>query len=241
MEIQVAVDVKDLSKRVADLLKYDIEETLRSKDRYTLVLSGGSTPKALYQLLATEPYRSSIPWDKIHFFWGDERFVPFEDDRNNAKMAFEELLNHVPVVKENIHIMRTDLRHEEASQHYETILHSYFTKEGETFDFVLLGMGDDGHTLSLFPKTEIIQEKEKWVSSFYLDSQSMYRISLTAPVVNKARKVVFMATGKNKAKMLQNVLEGESNVNLYPSQIIQPITGTLYWFVDQEAASEINV
>lgn len=241
MEIQVAVDVKDLSKRVADLLKYDIEETLRSKDRYTLVLSGGSTPKALYQLLATEPYRSSIPWDKIHFFWGDERFVPFEDDRNNAKMAFEELLNHVPVVKENIHIMRTDLRHEEASQHYETILHSYFTKEGETFDFVLLGMGDDGHTLSLFPGTEIIQEKEKWVSSFYLDSQSMYRISLTAPVVNKARKVVFMATGKNKAKMLQNVLEGESNVSLYPSQIIQPITGTLYWFVDQEAASEINV
>jgi 6-phosphogluconolactonase len=239
MKLHVAENVKELSNQLAEFIKEDIASVLQTRDRYTFVLSGGSTPKALYKLLASEPYKSSIPWEKIHFFWGDERFVPFEDERNNAKMAYEELLNHVPVVASNIHIMHTELRPDEASAEYTAVLKSYFPDESHTFDLVLLGMGDDGHTLSLFPGTKVVHEQDKLVDSFYLDAQAMYRITLTAPVVNHAYKVVFLAAGANKADVLHEVLEGDRNLDLYPSQIIQPTHGELHWFVDREAAKKV--
>ena len=240
MQLHVAPNTSELSHRLADFLLEDIANVLAEKDRYTFVLSGGSTPKALYQLLASEPFKSSIPWEKVHFFWGDERFVPFEDSRNNAKMAYTELLDHIPAVAENIHVMNTSLSPEESSENYTSILRSYFEETGVTFDFVLLGMGDDGHTLSLFPGTPIIHEQEKWVDSFYLDAQSMYRITLTAPVVNRAAKVVFLAVGANKADVLYQVLNGENNPDLYPSQVIQPTLGELHWFVDDAAAANLR-
>ncbi len=239
ISLYTAADTQELSQALAEFIKADIKAVLKARDRYTLVLSGGSTPKALYRLLAQEPYKSSIPWQKIHFFWGDERFVPFEDPRNNAKMAYDELLNHIPVAAENIHVMNTSLSPEESSDHYTGILRSYFRETGETFDLVLLGMGDDGHTLSLFPGMPVIHEQEKWVDSFYLDAQSMYRITLTAPVVNRAANVVFLAAGRNKADVLYQVLNGEPNPDLYPSQVIQPSEGGLHWFVDSEAAAKI--
>ncbi|ODS81909.1 MAG: 6-phosphogluconolactonase [Cytophagaceae bacterium SCN 52-12] len=239
MKLHIAAETSELSSRLAGFLLEDIRSVLDRKDRYTFVLSGGSTPKALYQLLASEPYRSSVPWEKVHFFWGDERFVPFEDPRNNAKMAYEELLNHIPAAAGNIHVMNTSLSPEDSSDHYTGILRSYFGDTGTTFDFVLLGMGDDGHTLSLFPGTPVIHEQEKWVDSFYLDAQSMYRITLTAPVVNRAEKVVFLAAGSNKADVLYQVIEGERNPDLYPSQVIRPIYGELHWFVDAQAAAKL--
>lgn len=239
MKLHIAADTSELSRLLAGFILEDILSVLDRKDRYTFVLSGGSTPKALYQLLASEPYKSAIPWEKVHFFWGDERFVPFEDPRNNAKMAYEELLNHIPVVNENIHVMDTILSPEESSSQYTGILHSYFGDSGTTFDLVLLGMGDDGHTLSLFPGMPVIHEQEKWVDSFYLDAQSMYRITLTAPVTNRAEKVVFLAAGKNKAGVLYEVIKGERNPDLYPSQVIQPTYGELHWFVDAEAAARL--
>lgn len=239
MELHIAPDTKELSSRLAGFLLKDILSVLDKKDRYTFVLSGGSTPKALYKLLASEPYRSAVPWEKVHFFWGDERFVPFEDPRNNANMAYEELLNHIPVVAENIHVMNTSLSPEDSSEQYTGILRSYFGDTGHTFDFVLLGMGDDGHTLSLFPGMPVIHEQEKWVDSFYLDAQSMYRITLTAPVVNRAAKVVFLAAGSNKADVLYQVLKGERNPDQYPSQVIQLPYGELHWFVDAEAAAKV--
>lgn len=240
MTLHIAADVPQLSHKLAEFIQADIEAVLSLRDRYTFVLSGGSTPKALYQLLAGEPYKSTIAWEKVHFFWGDERFVPFDDDRNNAKMAFEELLNHVPVKKENIHIMETDISPDESSARYTAILRQYFPDAQGTFDLVLLGMGDDGHTLSLFPGTKIIHEHEKWVDAFYLDAQSMYRITLTAPVVNQAHKVVFLAAGANKSEVLHEVLKGDTNFDQYPSQIIQPTHGALHWFVDQNAAAGIE-
>jgi 6-phosphogluconolactonase len=239
MKLHVATNVEELSHQLAEFIKEDIASVLQTRDRYTLVLSGGSTPKALYKLLAREPYKSSIPWEKIHFFWGDERFVPFEDDRNNAKMAYEELLNHVPIVASNIHIMQTNLSPEEASAQYTAVLREYFPDEKHTFDLVLLGMGDDGHTLSLFPGTAIIHEQIKLVDAFYLDAQAMYRITLTAPIVNHAYKVVFLAAGANKASVLYEVLEGDRNLDLYPSQIIRPSHGELHWFVDNDAADKV--
>lgn len=237
MELHIEKDTKALSASLAEWINKYIQQVLAKQDRFTFVLSGGSTPKALYALLAESPYKESIPWEKLHFFWGDERAVPFEDSRNNAKMCYEELLDKVPVKAENIHIMRTDITPEESAAEYEQIVKSYFNGSETTFDFVLLGMGDDGHTLSLFPGTEVIHEQNALATSFFLQAQDMYRITLTAPVVNNAACVAFLAAGAGKAEVLKQVLKGEKNVDLYPSQIIQPEKGQLHWFVDEAAAA----
>lgn len=237
MELHIASDAKQLSEDLASWIGSCIQKVLEKQDRFTFVLSGGSTPKQLYALLAASPYKEIIPWEKIHFFWGDERAVPFEDDRNNAKMCYEELLNKVSVLEENIHVMRTDISPDASVIEYEKILKDYFKNSETTFDLVLLGMGDDGHTLSLFPGTEVIHETESWVKTFFLAAQDMYRITLTAPVVNHAKNVVFMAVGKGKAETLKSVLEGETNLDQFPSQIIKPLKGELHWFVDEAAAA----
>jgi 6-phosphogluconolactonase len=237
MELHIEKDTKALSASLAEWLNNYIQQVLAKQDRFTFVLSGGSTPKALYALLAESPYKESIPWEKLHFFWGDERAVPFEDSRNNAKMCYDELLDKVPVKAENIHIMRTDITPEESAAEYEKIVKTYFEGSETTFDFVLLGMGDDGHTLSLFPGTEVIHEQNALATSFFLQAQDMYRITLTAPVVNNAACVAFLAAGAGKAEVLKQVLKGEKNVDLYPSQIIQPLKGQLHWFVDEAAAA----
>lgn len=237
MELHIEKDTKALSASLAEWINNYIQQVLAKQDRFTFVLSGGSTPKALYALLAESPYKESIPWEKLHFFWGDERAVPFEDSRNNAKMCYDELLDKVPVKAENIHIMRTDITPEESAAEYEKILNTYFESSETTFDFVLLGMGDDGHTLSLFPGTEVIHEQNALATSFFLQAQDMYRITLTAPVVNNAACVAFLAAGAGKAEVLKQVLKGNRNVDLYPSQIIQPVKGQLHWFVDEAAAA----
>lgn len=237
MEIHIANDTGRLSHDLAAWLSDYIKDVLSKKDRFTFVLSGGSTPKQLYALLAEPPYKEAIDWQRIHFFWGDERAVPFEDSRNNAKMCYDELLNKVPVNHANIHIMRTDIGPEESAIAYEKVLKEYFTDSEITFDFVLLGMGDDGHTLSLFPGTEVIHEENAWVKAFYLPAQEMFRITLTAPIVNHAACVAFLAAGAGKAETLKHVLSGEPNVDSYPSQIIKPVKGQLHWFVDQAAAA----
>lgn len=237
MELHIEKDTKALSASLAEWVNNYIQQVLKKQDRFTFVLSGGSTPKALYALLAESPYKESIPWEKLHFFWGDERAVPFEDSRNNAKMCYDELLDKVPVKAENIHIMRTDITPQESAAEYEKIVKAYFEGSETTFDFVLLGMGDDGHTLSLFPGTEVIHGQDALATSFFLQTQDMYRITLTAPVVNNAACVAFLAAGAGKAEVLKQVLKGEKNVDLYPSQIIQPVKGQLHWFVDEAAAA----
>ena len=237
MEMHIASDTGRLSHDLAAWLSDYIKDVLSERDRFTFVLSGGSTPKQLYALLAEPPYKDAIDWEKVYFFWGDERAVPFEDERNNAKMCYDELLNKVPVNPDHIHIMRTDIAPEESASEYEKVLKQYFDDSETTFDFVLLGMGDDGHTLSLFPGTEVIHEENAWVKAFYLPAQEMFRITLTAPVVNNAECVAFLAAGAGKAETLKHVLKGDSNVDLYPSQIIKPIKGQLHWFVDQAAAA----
>ena len=252
MQLHISKNTTALSTAVADWMVDYINKTLQEQDRFTLVLSGGSTPKKLHELLASDAYKNKIDWSKLHFFWGDDRFVPFNDERNNAKMAFDTLLDHVPVAKEQIHVMQTEnITPEDSAKAYEAILRDYFpsvdrrpsTVDGTstTFDLVLLGMGDDGHTLSLFPgKTDVIHETEKLCTSLWLESQDMYRITLTHPIVNQSAAVAFLVTGANKVKALHEVLEGEKNPDLYPSQIIKPVNGELHWFLDEAAAAGIK-
>lgn len=240
MNTIIAKNAQELAEKAAEWITEIVNETLRKQDRFTMVLSGGSTPRLLYKLLTSDQYSSRIDWSKMHFFWGDERFVPFEDERNNARMAFETLLDKVPAVKKNIHIMKTTgPEPEESAAEYEKILRSYFEGQAHSFDLVLLGLGNDAHTLSLFPGYPVIFENEKWVSAFYLEQQEMYRITLTAPVVNLASHIAFLVSGGDKAAALFHVLAGEHDPALYPAQIIQPFHGEEKWFVDEAAAADL--
>ncbi len=238
MQLHISKDIKELSVNATNWLVGHIQQTLQKQDRYTLVLSGGSTPKLMNELLSSDAYKDKVDWSKLHIFFGDERFVPLTDERNNAKMAFETLLNNVPVPRKQVHIMQTENTSPEGSaKAYEELMHGYFDNTQSTFDCILLGMGDDGHTLSLFPgKTEVIHETEKWCTAFWLQDQDMYRITLTHPVANGCAAVVFLASGPKKAHALREVLKGEYNPDLYPSQIIKP-AGELLWFVDEAAAA----
>lgn len=237
MEVVIKPTPTEVSKALAEWISSYIEETLANQDRFTFVLTGGGSPKELYTLLASPPYKTRINWEKVHLFWGDERAVPFSDDRNNAKMTFETLIDNVPVPPDQVHVIQTELGPDQAATAYETLLKTYFDEEGPTFDLVLNGMGEDGHTLSLFPGQPVIHEKDAWVKAYWLDAQQMYRITMTAPLVNRAGRVVFLTFGTGKAHALKEVLKGARNVDLYPSQIIQPQSGELWWFVDQAAAS----
>lgn len=240
MSPDISKDGNELAAKAANWFVEYVNKVLQTKDRCTIALAGGNTPKKLYELLASDAYKNKIDWSKLHFFWGDERYVPFDDERNNAKMVSDILLNHVPVPKEHIHIMRTDIEPEQSAAEYESILKDYFGEEGPSFDVVLLGMGNDGHTLSLFPGNDNIHEKEKWVMAFYLDAQKMYRITLTTTIVNRACEVVFLVTGADKAVPLFQVLYGEHDPELYPTQLIQPYNTAPVWFIDSAAATEIE-
>lgn len=240
MHLHVCKTSDEFNHAVADWIVDCIAETLKKQGQFTWVLSGGNTPKALYELLAATPYREKIDWRKLHIFWGDERDVPFSDSRNNAKMAYETLLNHVPIPASHIHVMQTEnISPEKSAEEYEKILHQYFGASDShlpTFDLVLLGMGDDGHVLSLFPCTSVVHEEKAWATSLWLESQKMYRITLTKTVVNKSSEIGFLTTGSNKAHALKQVLQGHYNPDLYPSQEIKPENGELHWFVDEAAA-----
>ena len=275
MELQVYKDAQELSQAAAKWIAGLIAETLKVHDRFTIALSGGSTPKLLHKILAAPPCKDQIDWSKMHIFWGDERAVPFEDQRNNAKMAYDTLLNFVQVPPSQIHVMRTDIGPEESAAEYEKILHQYFdaipggsgptaatrpsaSTTGTTspsgsaaatsapatlpnsFDLVLLGMGDDGHTLSLFPGTAIVHEEKAWAKAFFLAAQDMYRITLTKTIVNRAAHIAFLTTGTGKAHALKEVLKGAYNPDLYPSQEIKPVNGELHWFVDEAAAASLK-
>jgi len=251
MHVQVFKNIDELNEHVASWIVQWVHTVLQDQDRFTICLSGGSTPKKLYQLLATDKFRDKIDWKKIHVFWGDERYVPFADDRNNAKMASDVLLDNVPIPREQIHFMRTDVEPERSAKEYEEILKEYFPIDNRqpamgndyplsTFDLTLLGLGDNAHTLSLFPGYQIIHEKNFWVAPFFLKEQLMYRITLTAPVVNLSKRTAFLVTGKDKQNALVHVLEGYFAPDICPAQLIQPVNGELFWFVDEAAAGRLK-
>jgi 6-phosphogluconolactonase len=239
MQLHIYKDADEVTIALAEWIAHLIEKTLLSKDKFTIVLSGGETPKDLYKKLAAEPYRDKINWSKIYFFWGDERVVPFKDDRNNAKMAYDNLLNKINVSEEHIHSMQTDMEPVDAAIAYEKILHQYFDNKKTTFDLTLLGMGDDGHTLSLFPNSLVLFQNNKWVSAVSSKEKGK-RITLLPSVVNRSSAIVFLVTGASKATTLKKVLEGENQPDKFPAQLIKPANGELHWFIDDSAAKYLK-
>lgn len=242
MEVQIYPNAAAVAQKAAEFIAKRIQDVLGSgQQRFTICLSGGSTPRQLHLLLAAAPLSSQIDWSKLHVFWGDERYVPLSDERNNARMAYDTLLDHVPIPPNQIHIMQTDFDNPSmAAQHYDTILHQYFDNQSHSFDLLILGMGDDAHTLSLFPHTPVIHETKKWCTSFFLHAQDMFRVTITRPVANASNCILFLTTGSNKATALAKVLEGPSNIDEYPAQCIAANSGETIWMVDEAAAAELE-
>nr|WP_315033097.1 6-phosphogluconolactonase [uncultured Chryseobacterium sp.] len=234
MNITVFEDLDKLYKEAADTFVDLSKQSIQKHNRFAVALSGGSSPKAIFKLLATPEYAGKVDWSKVYFFWVDERWVPLNDDKSNAKMTFEALLNHVPVNKDHIYPMYQDgILPEDYAKEYEQKIKKILGEEG-VFDFILLGMGDDGHTASLFPGEEVLNEKEKWVSAYYLKPQEMFRITLTAPLINKAENILAIAFGESKKHALNEVINGEYNPVLYPMQLIEKKEGFLF-FTDEKA------
>lgn len=238
--INIQKDPAELGKVAADLFIESAKTAIAEKGKFNVALTGGSSPVKLYRLLAQDTYKSQLDWNKVFVFWGDERWVPLDDEQSNAGMAYETLLNHVPVPEKNIYPMwAAGITPEARAIEYSQYLEKELGKEG-VFDLILLGMGDDGHCASLFPGTRVLEEKEKWVEGYFLESKDIYRITLTAPLINKAKKIVFFVFGENKANALYEVLEGEINPTQYPSQMIRPEQGDILWLVDEAAASKLQ-
>lgn len=218
-------------------------QAVAERGRFTIALSGGSTPKSLYNLLATNA-RTSLPWDRMFFFWGDERHVPPTDSDSNYRMANEAMLSKVPVPAGNVFRMAAENPDATAAaEAYEQTLRKFFQLQaGEfpRFDLILLGMGPDGHTASLFPGTAGLQEKSRLVIANWVEKLKAHRLSLTRPVLNAARCVAFLVSGTDKATVLRSVLEENVPGEQYPAKLVQPKDGQLIWFLDRAAASALS-
>jgi 6-phosphogluconolactonase len=244
--IQIVADVEAISRKAAEVIMGLMAETLNTKTHFSIALSGGSTPKSLFTLLAEDvSLRTQVDWDKVHFFWGDERHIPPDHPDSNFRMANEVMLSKVEVPAENIHRVRAEEQDaSKAAEEYEDELRTFFNlKPGELprFDCVLLGMGPDGHTASLFPGTEALREQKRLVVSNWVEKFRTHRITLTAPAINNADCIIFLVSGEEKAEVLREVLEGEKNTELFPSQLIKPSHGKLLWLVAQSATTKLTV
>lgn len=233
---KVYSDIGQLSLAAASLFADKVLQAVQSRGRCNVVLAGGETPQLAYRLLSEEPYCKSIPWQQVHVYWGDERCVPPTGKLSNQYTARQSLLNHVPIPAENIHPIVYEGSPEEAAKNYENLLRSTFSNQAPQFDFILLGLGDDGHTASLFPNTNVLNVQENWVSHVYIGEQNMYRVTLTFPILNQAKAIVFLVTGARKAHIVQKIMEGIQAGKPLPAQFIKPVNGELYWLLDEEAA-----
>ncbi len=234
-EVKVVADLDQIAKTAAE---YIIEQVRKTDNRFSIALSGGSTPKSLFQVLAKPAYRDRIDWSKVHVFWGDERCVPPDDPDSNYHMTRETLLDHIPLLPDQIHRIRGEADPADAAAEYEKLLKTFFATNEPRFDVILLGMGDDGHTASLTPNTPALNETERWVVPTYYEAKQNWRVTFTAPVINAAANVVFLVSGSGKAERLRQVLLGPYQPHQLPSQLVKPTNGNLIWLVDQAAAAQ---
>jgi 6-phosphogluconolactonase len=235
--IRVCADAESLSFSAAELFSAEARKAVQARGRFVVALAGGNTPQRTYELLAQEPFRAQVPWQKTHVFWGDERCVPADDPRNNARMAHQALLDHVPVSSQQVHPMLCNRSPQEAADEYEALLHGFFADGCPRFDLLLLGLGENGHTASLFPGTSVLEEQLRWVAEVTLAEEAMRRLTLTAAAINQAALVIFLVSGYGKAAILRKVLEEAPDPRSIPASLIKPAHGELLWLVDRDAAS----
>jgi 6-phosphogluconolactonase len=240
-EIIVGRDIAELNKFAAERFARFAVESINDRGRFTVALSGGSTPKAFFHLLASEPFRSQVDWGNVLFFFGDERNVPLNSEESNYRTARENLFDSLNISKDKVFRWKTELGDPVSiADDYEKTIRAHFDTEPPVFDLILLGMGTDGHTASLFPGTLALDETERIAVPNHVPAMNTVRLTLTYPVINAARNVAFLVAGTDKARVLRRVLEGEEDLHVLPSRGIQPDPGSLIWFIDSNAAAYLS-
>ncbi len=240
-EVRLYADKEAVAEAVAQHFVTLAVEAIAQKQPFSVALAGGSTPRPAYESLATPRYADRLDWSQVELFWGDERCVPPDHAESNYRMAYEALLRHVPIPEQNVHRMWGELEPEQAAEDYEEQLRSSFGDvRVPRFDLILLGLGEDGHTASLFPHTPVLQGQgqERWVVAHYVEKLGAWRLTLTPVVLNAAENVTFIVVGERKAAILEEVTEGPYRPQELPAQRVQPRRGRLRWFVDRAALGE---
>jgi 6-phosphogluconolactonase len=238
--VQVFDDAEAVARAAAELFARLSLEAVEERGSFSVALSGGTTPRRVYELLASDEYKERAPWPNVHVFFGDERTVPADHAESNYRMASEALLSRVEIPSENVHRIEGLGDAAANARNYESVVRRFFGDAGwPRFDLVFLGMGDDGHTASLFPETPALEESRAWVAANWVEKLGAWRITLTAPAVNAARRVVFLVTGASKSERLREVLNGARDPSRLPSQMIRPADGALSWYVDRAAAAKL--
>lgn len=239
--IAVSATVQKLFEEAAQLISSTAENAIQNRGMFSIALSGGSTPKGLFQLLATTAWRERIDWSNTQVFWGDDRYVPHTDPSSNFLMAKEALLYHVPIPPNSVHPVQTALPPDEAARRYEQTLRQVLgqTSGFPQLDLNLLGLGENGHTASLFPHRPILHEDKRLVLSDFVPEVDMHRITMTVPMINAGRKIVFLIAGESKSDVVRDVITGPQQPEQLPAQLIQPAAGELIWLMDAAAASKL--
>lgn len=236
-QVRIFDSPEEVAHAAALLFIDSSKQAILANQRFSVALAGGSTPRGVYELLASDAYRNQLDWSNTHLFFGDERCVPPTDAASNYRMAYETMIGRLPIPAEQVHPIKGEGDPEANARAYEDELKRYFPNFGwPRFDLIFLGLGDDGHTASLFPYTAALEEKESWVVANRVDKLEDVRITLTAPAINHAMKIAFLVTGKEKAVALAAVLRGTIGTEMYPAQLVRPVDGSLVWLVDKSAA-----
>jgi 6-phosphogluconolactonase len=243
--VSIHPDAGALARAAAELMTALAERTITARGRFAVALAGGSTPGAVYALLAAKEFAARVDWPRVHVFWGDERCVPPDHPDSNYLLARRALLDHVPIPESNVRRIPGETDPAQAAAAYEQTLRTFFSIRGAErfprFDLILLGMGRDGHTASLFPGTAALHERKHWVVAQYIDGLAAWRVTLTPKVINSAARVVFLVSGAEKAERLHEVLHGPRRTDRMPAQIVRPVDGRLEWLVDAAAAGSIGL
>jgi 6-phosphogluconolactonase len=242
MHIAIYPDTNTLSHEAARYIVRLAGEATVTRGRFTIALSGGSTPKALYGLLATEPYRGQIDWSSVEIFWSDERCVPPDDAESNYRMAHEVLLSKIPIPASQVHRMPADQPDRDAASlaYTQQMQQTFGTNGIPAFDLIQLGMGPEGHTASLFPHQESLHERQRLVIPVIVSKPPPPRLTFTPPILNAARHILFLVTGSEKVDAVQAVLEGDYQPEEYPAQIVRPDKGEVIWMLDTTAAEKLR-
>jgi len=239
-KLNVLKSPDDVLVNLASLFVTLAGQAIADTGRFSIALSGGSSPKKLYELLASDAFKNKVDWENVHFFFGDERYVPHTDKDSNYLMVKTALFDPLQIDSSNIFAVDTSESPEAAAEDYTEKITGFFGDAPLNFDLILLGLGDNSHTASLFPQTPVLHDTTESVKSVYLTDQQVYRITFTAPLINAAHHIAFLVYGEGKAEAVHHVLEDSRDIENYPAQLISPVHGDVIWYLDEAAASKIT-
>lgn len=240
MTLHIYKTVPEVIVALADYVVAVTQESIVARGECNVVLSGGGSPELLYKMLASAQYKKQLNWNKINFFFGDERNVPIDNAQNNANMVRRTMFDPLEISDDTIFAVNTSLSPDEAAKDYSNQINKHFKGGEPIFDLILLGLGDNSHTASLFPHTPILHDQSVSVKSVFLKDQNVYRISMTAPMINLARHIAFLVYGEGKAEAVHHVLEDDSNIDEYPAQLIKTDQDDVRWYLDEPATTHLK-